>query len=275
MVNSLKKGLVNRLKWIGAYDVRIADPRVGFEPLLPGRLPPEVWKPLPVERFYRHPLDLWKECRSIVVFAVACSPKVNNLYLGLYAPWKSAERKLGPVPSYIQSDDYAMDRLVRIFIKSITLEGMAFLRRHGCDVSFEYYGFNMPGIKMAAYEAGIGVYGRAGFIIHPVLGSRIRLGAIMTNAELEPDGRLEGFNPCEDCDLCIKACPAKAFDPTKQYPYSYDRAKCMAKRAEIAKKGFYCHNCYAVCPAGQLKDEELLSIKEARSIYKSMTTSKN
>jgi len=62
----------------------------------------------------------------------------------------------------------------------------------------------------------------------------------MTDAELEPDGRLEGFNPREDCDLCIKTCPAKAFDPTKQYPYSYDRVKCMAKRAEIAKKGLYC-----------------------------------
>ena len=143
---------------------------------------------------------------------------------------------------------------------------MAFLKKNGYDVSLRYYGFRMPGLKLAAYEAGIGVYGRAGFIIHPVLGSRI--GGILTDAELEPDGRLEGFNPCEDCDLCIKACPAKAFDPTKQYPYSYNREKCIAKRAEIAKKGYYCHNCYAVCPAGKLEDEELLSIKEAKSIFK-------
>ena len=83
------------------------------------------------------------------------------------------------------------------------------------------------------------------------------------------------YHVLENCDLCIKTCPAKAFDPTKQYPYSYDRVKCMAKRAEIAKKGLYCHNCYAVCQVGHLKDEELLSIKEARSIYKPTTTSKN
>ncbi len=37
MVNDLKQRLVSRLKQIGAYDVRIADPRVGFEHALPGR----------------------------------------------------------------------------------------------------------------------------------------------------------------------------------------------------------------------------------------------
>jgi epoxyqueuosine reductase QueG len=112
------------------------------------------------------------------------------------------------------------------------------------------------------------VYGRAGFIIHPVLGSRLRLGGILTDAVLEPDGRLEGFNPCKDCDLCIKMCPAKAFDPTKSYPHAYARNQCTDKRVEIADRGFYCHNCYAVCPAGKLEDEKLLRISEAKSFYK-------
>ena len=53
----------------------------------------------------------------------------------------------------------------------------------------------------------------------------------------------------------------------KAYPYSYDKEKCIAKREELAKKGLYCHNCYAVCPAGKLEDEKLLSIREARSIF--------
>jgi len=30
----------------------------------------------------------------------------------------------------------------------------------------------------------------------------------------------------------------------------------------------YCHNCWAACPAGKLKDEELLSIREAKSFFK-------
>ncbi|UCD58902.1 MAG: hypothetical protein JSV16_07290 [Candidatus Hydrogenedentota bacterium] len=122
-----------------------------------------------------------------------------------------------------------------------------------------------PRLKLSAFEAGIGVYGRSGLIIHPVLGSRMRLGAIKTDAVLEPDGCLEGFEPCENCDLCIKMCPAKAFDLTRRYPHSWSREKCTSKRADIAEEGLYCHNCFAVCPADEFKDEELLCIKEVKS----------
>ncbi len=89
----------------------------------------------------------------------------------------------------------------------------------------------------------------------------------MTDAILEPDGRLEGFEPCEDCDLCIEMCPAGAFDSTKHYPHLWSRETCTAKRVKIAKRELYCHNCFAACPAGTLKDEELLSIKEAKSFF--------
>ena len=248
MANDLKQRLVSRLKRIGAYDVRIADPNVGFEHALPGR----------------HPLDLWKECRSVISFAVACSPKGNNTYLGFYAPYQEKNRMVGgPVPDYIQSYEYAMDRLFRPYIASITLKGMTFLDTNGCNVSF-----SAPQMKLSAFEAGIGVYGRSGLIIHPVIGNRIRLGAIMTGVVLEPDGRLEGFDPCEHCDQCIKICPAKAFDPAKSYPDSFSMETCTSKRAEIAERRLYCHNCWAVCPAGKLKDEELLCIEEATSFYK-------
>jgi len=264
----LKEVLVDRLKQVGAYDVRVADPNIGYEHVLIGRHPPDIWKPLPVDRFRKNPLDLWRQSRSVIVFAVACSPKTNNIFIGPYAPWKR-EWEFGRFnPRDVQSDKHAMERLARVLISHITLRGMMFLQAQGYNVCVQYSSYSMPSLKLSAYEAGIGVYGRAGFIIHPVLGSRIRLGGILTDAVLEPDGRLEGFDPCENCDLCIKICPAQAFDPAKRYPYSYAREKCMAKRAEIAAKGLYCHNCYAVCPAGKLKDERLLRIKEAKSIFK-------
>jgi epoxyqueuosine reductase QueG len=243
MIDDLKQNLVNRLKQAGAYDARIADPHVGFEHALPKQ----------------HPLEVWDQCRSVVVFAVACPPQGNNTYLGPYAPWQG-ERYIGPVPEWIQSEAHAMDRLVRLFIASITLKGMAFLSDNGCGISF-----HRPQHKLSAFEAGIGAYGRSGLILHPALGNRLRLGVILTDAVLEPDGRLEGFEPCESCDLCIKACPAKAFDPAKPYPHSFTRATCASKRAEIEDKELYCHNCYAVCPAGTIDDEELLRIAEAAS----------
>jgi len=240
------------LKQIGAYDVRIADPTVGFEHALEDR----------------HPLELWKECRSIAVFAVASSHKSNNIYAGPYAPWEVKERNVGPTPQYIESCEHAMDRIARLFISSITLKGMKFLQASGHNVSVEHSGISSLQLKLSACEAGIGVYGRSGVIIHPVIGNRIRLGAILTDAVLEPDGRLEGFEPCEDCDLCINICPAKAFDAAKRYPDSFSREKCTPKRAQIEDRKLYCHTCWAVCPAGKLKEEELLCIEEAKSFYK-------
>lgn len=246
MSDNLKKLLINRLKQVGAYDVRIADPTVGFEHVLEGM----------------HPLEIWKQCKSVISFVIACPPLTNNTYMGPYAPWQG-ERFVGPVPDYIKSEYYAMDRLQRLFIHSITLKGMTLLQKKGYNISF-----STPQMKLCAYEAGIGVYGRSGLIIHPILGNRIRIGAILTDAVLKADGRLEDFHPCENCEICIKMCPAKAFDTTKIYPQSYSREKCMKKREEITQKRLYCHNCYASCPAGKLEDNKLLFIKEAKNFYK-------
>jgi epoxyqueuosine reductase QueG len=172
-----------------------------------------------------------------------------------------------------------MDRLVRLFIASISLQGMTYLQERGHEVRMPRtfrgegsYGaqriegvYGRPSLKLCAFEAGLGVYGRAGLIIHPVLGNRLRLGALLTDATLEPDPRLEGFEPCTDCDLCITHCPARAYDAARRYPASWSRATCTARRAEIAERELYCHNCFAICPAGQIADEDLLRLEEATS----------
>ena len=244
MASELKEGLVARLRQVGAYEVRIANPTKGFEHAIAGQ----------------HPLKLWPACQSIIVFAVAMSPTVNNTYVGVRAPSKK-ERNVGPVPENIESSEYAMDRLSRLFVASITLKGMAYLVRRGHQVSF-----TNPQAKLSAFEAGLGVYGRSGLILHRELGNRMSIGTIMTDAEIEPDERLEDFEPCAGCDLCVRECPAGAYDPEKKYPESFSRERCMAKRAEIGAEGLYCHNCFAVCPAGRLKDGELSCTREARSL---------
>jgi len=252
MENGLKQRLVNRIKQAGAFDVRVADPNVGFEHALENK----------------HPLDIWELCKSVIVFAIARPPQNNNTYIGVYAPWPEKQRYLGPVPPDLQSVDYAMQRLAGLFVSSITLEGIDLLLTDGYNVLW-----GIPQAKLAAFEAGIGVYGRSGLIIHPELGNRIILGAILTDAVLEPDHRLEGFEPCKDCDRCIKMCPAQAFDPEKPYPHSWSRETCTAKRSQIAEQGFYCHNCFAVCPAGKYADKELVCVGKSQSFFAPHRTS--
>jgi len=244
MENSTKSELITWMKRAGAFDVRVADPTRGFD-----RVPDEV-----------KPLSLWPQCRSVVVFAVAMSPDCNNIFLGPIAPLASS-RNLGPVPENIQSEEYALNRLARLFLSSITLKGMLWLTHYDHAVSFR----TTP-LKVAACESGLGVYGRSGLILHPILGNRMSLGVILTDAILEPDPKLADFKPCADCYLCIKNCPAGAYDPKVRYPEGWCYDTCTAKRKEISDEGYYCHNCFAVCPAGKLSDRELLRIRNAVSI---------
>ena len=70
MNSELKRDLVEVMKHNGAYDVRIADPHVGFEHSPEGR----------------HPLQLWPECNSVICFAVARPRSVAGLGFGLRRP---------------------------------------------------------------------------------------------------------------------------------------------------------------------------------------------
>ncbi len=58
--------------------------------------------------------------------------------------------------------------------------------------------------KLAAYEAGLGVFGRSSILITPEYGPRVNLGVVLTDASIKPDIPLKGFNPCEKCDICVR-----------------------------------------------------------------------
>jgi epoxyqueuosine reductase len=251
MTDSLKDELVACLKGAGAYDVRVADPSVGFEHAQEG------WRPC----------ELIPECRSVVVFAVAMSPKTNNTCIGpKSAPGKQGGGGRAVEPAAVKPSGYDVSRLSLLFHARVMLAGLNFL--HDRRVATHQGG---PA-KLCAYEAGVGRYGRSGLILHPELGNRMNLGVILTDAEMPADPRREDHDPCRNCDLCIRACPAGAFDADKTYPASWSFDVCMPKRKEIAANGEYCHNCFAACPAGQYKDEDLLFQAQYASYYESGRT---
>jgi epoxyqueuosine reductase QueG len=242
----LKDELRDWLRNWGAFEVRVADPR---SPVFDHAL----------ER--RKPLELWPDCRSLIVFGTSMPPDANNIYAGPYSPFEG-ERNTGPVPEAKRSPDHAMDRLSRLFLSSVMLRCVLFVDHYGYRWSA-----SVPQAKLSGVAAGLGVYGRSGLLIHPVLGCRIDIGVLPTDMPLEFDPPLEGFDPCGDCSVCIDECPASAYDPADEYPDSWTRETCLRYRADLSKDGIYCHNCMALCPASQLEDESLLRIARAVTLH--------
>jgi epoxyqueuosine reductase len=70
--------------------------------------------------------------------------------------------------------------------------------------------FGVFSMKRAAVLAGLGRKARNGLVANPQLGTRMRLGGVLTTAPLEGNPLLEG-DPCPPaCDICMRVCPTTA-----------------------------------------------------------------
>lgn len=100
-------------------------------------------------------------------------------------------------------------------------------------------------MKHAAQAAGLGTIGRHSLLITSEFGSMIWLGAVLIEAEVEPDKLKDKI--CNDCNLCVEICPINALenieikqDKCWQYAFGDDQEK---KEWRIS-----CHKCRDVCP---------------------------
>jgi epoxyqueuosine reductase len=81
-------------------------------------------------------------------------------------------------------------------------------------------------MKTTAIQCGLGSQGKNTLFVHPEVGPRAMLMAILTSATLDVDEPYEG-DLCGKCDICISACPSKALTP-----YNIDIKRCIAYAAE-------------------------------------------
>lgn len=133
-------------------------------------------------------------------------------------------------------------------------------------------------LKDSAVMAGLGCIGKNNLLVTPEFGPRIRLRAMILEAEVEPTGPIQ-FDPCDGCkEPCRHACPQKAYSdivfssvemgmltlPGRNGCFS--RATCNIQMekdindAEIlptestdgtGKRIKYCRRCEFACPAGR------------------------
>lgn len=79
------------------------------------------------------------------------------------------------------------------------------------DMDLKYSGAGLLDLKWTAEHAGLGHVGLNLNFLSPEYGSRVLLGALLTDAVLEPDPALEDpLCPGLDCGRCAVLCPPKA-----------------------------------------------------------------
>jgi len=138
-------------------------------------------------------------------------------------------------------------------------------------------------LRHAAVAAGLGVFGRHNLVINPQYGTRIIFSAVLTELPIASDPP-DGARYCENCDRCIKACPAEALEVegktdvmkclTVSQPYgigdmirytkkfigtSPEEQKSLLRdpiflhlyQASFIGFQYCCFRCMMVCPAGE------------------------
>lgn len=225
-LSNLKNDLEQFAENLGAYDMRVADPKEGFETAISGC----------------HPKNVWKQCSSVVVFGI---------YVGLDY-YRSIE---------LENLATRENRIMHIFRDWLQYKMVEFIQERGYHAITPRGYFSREklisrfSLKLAACEAGLGVYGRCGIIITPKYGPRVNFGIVLTDAELEPDEKLTDFDPCLNCRICVDLCPPKAIQETASPPMGHNRDKCInfvqKLREKMGDKRFYCGCCYSSCPVGK------------------------
>ena len=130
------------------------------------------------------------------------------------------------------------------------------LTKNGFKAVTEMHGWSgVLSFKIAAYLAGLGVFGKGNFLVHPQLGPLNILACILTNAPLNYGTPLK-IDVCGDCMECIKACKYGAFKKVSEsYKWIPEKCRCYDLIMNpVTLKWTYgpCNSkCVNACPIGK------------------------
>jgi len=172
-----------------------------------------------IERFKNapqmmHPLNIFPECKSVITIV---QPIPRGSYRGITEGTHWANYTF-----------YSYNKLNTLFRPFVTYETACFIEDNGFEAVPLYPGvperpgLNKPvapgrppaeiniNVRIAGVACGMGEMGWSKVFIHPKFGPRVRLGTILTDAELEPDPLIKPGTFCNKCMRCAKDCPGGA-----------------------------------------------------------------
>ena len=185
-----------------------------------------------------HPSDIYKECKSIIVFA-------KRLPKGL--------AYVNPRIIYNHANNLGKNVVDIITYESaISIEQLGFVAVPlPCDSPYEYWekdnlkGKGLLSMRHAAVLAGLGSIGKNTLLISRHYGNFLTLGAILTDLDLQSDPLSEEL--ClENCRLCLDNCPVKALDGK-----TANQKLCRPHTYTTNDRGFdvvNCNVCRTICP---------------------------
>lgn len=225
----------------------------------------------PVDRFgdapeKHHPSRICKDARTVIVLGktvphgVLHSPDYDLYFL--HRSYHSTYRYLDELGLMLSNRIESQGRHLAVPIPSF-----APLVLNGPEP------WGILSLKHAAVYAGLGAFGKSGLIYHAIYGSLLRLGAVVTSAELPGDPVVED-DPCPpECDACWKACRAQAFNDEGEfnkltcqgytikhaiYPIALSTEEGLNNIERVINTAGYdywlaCNECLKVCPRNRRK----------------------
>ena len=172
-----------------------------------------------IERFSNaprmmHPKNIFPECKSVITIV---QPIPRGTYRGITEGTHWANYTF-----------YSYNRLNTLFRPAVTFETACFIEDNGSEAVPVYPAVpERPGdiepvapdrpapdvainVRIAAVACGVGEIGWSKVFISPKFGPRVRLGTILTDAELEPDPLIPQGTLCNRCMACVPKCPGCA-----------------------------------------------------------------
>jgi epoxyqueuosine reductase QueG len=192
------------------------------------------------------PSDLLANSKSIITLACGRSLNEDREYIYNWGPDFSL--------TYIRLKDEIKWR--RKQARGCIEVVKSFLQEEGFNVVTEPHGWSgILSFKMAAYLAGLGVFGKGSFVVHPKVGPLNVLACILTNAPLAYGKPLD-VDICKDCVECIKACKYGAFKKeSNSHRWFGEKCRCYDLIMNpVTLKWTYgpCNSkCVTACPIGR------------------------